>query len=468
MKERIKSVVLIVLVFLNLILGSQVLSTKKLWSGDGHNFFISLSNFKISDIFGGKKTEDTVPKESQLDAPELIIVNTGDQTTRRSLNLSSDDFDSLTKLAAPFLNDAFSGKNTFENSSTEDFYTALTAKSLYLRYPTEYDSALFSYLLGVGDTSVSEQFSLIRNIVISTSGYIYIEDAETRSIARYKTTLDTEELEIAIDRLAESIPENSPVINYAFDLGFDKAFATQKTILSPMIPIYSDGFLVETVISDNPLVSDGKLNEERISEILPLFDMNPNALRRYTEVDGTIVFVENDAILKISETGLLEYKANTDNLGVIISKNPASKFGTVAPIVSFVDKVNTASGSTATVKLSSKLSSQELDSESFNVSLDYMANGIPIIFMSKDSAVNITVTNGKITSYKQQLMHFKGTGKNISVDTYITALDEAIVKYQNQINGIEISGMDIAYFHSGTNGELLPDWNVSIKEIVID
>ncbi len=469
MKEKFKSFVLIVLVILNLILGSQVLSTKKLWSDDGYNFFISLSNFKLSDIWDRitNSFKNNTLNESHLDAPELIIVNTGDQTTRRSFNASDDEFMNLSEISSAFLNDAFSGKKQYDKVSTDEFYTALTAKSVYLRYPTEYDSSLFSYLLGTGDTAVADQISSIRNIVISTNGYIYIEDSESRDIFRYKSLLDTENLTLAIDECAENITGNAPVINYAFDLGFDKAFATQKTVLSPMIPIYSESFSVETVYSENPLKSSGGINEATVSEILPLFGMNPNSLRRYTEVDGTLVFVENSSTLKISESGYLEYKATTKEDGVSLRKNTSSKYDIVASLGSFVDNINLASGSNATIKISSKLTAKELDSGIFSVSLDYIVNGIPVVFKSNDVAISMTVTDGRITEYRQHLMEFKKSGENSEVQNYITALDEAIVKFENQINGIEISGMDIAYETDGTFGELFPEWNVSIKEIVI-
>lgn len=53
------------------------------------------------------------------------------------------------------------------------------------------------------------------------------------------------------------------------------------------------------------------------------------------------------------------------------------------------------------------------------------------------------------------------------MSNYINALDEAIARYQNQLNEIEISTMEVVYYDDCTDGEKLPAWDVGVKEIVI-
>ena len=470
MKERIKSVVLVVLVITNLILGSQVLSTKKLWSGDGYNFFVNMSNIPISIYRSIKqRISGKTPTETRLESPELIIINTGYQTSRHTLRSADDDFAPLLEIANAFLTDAFSRPQDFVSVPSDYFRTALTAKSVYLRYPTDYDSSLFAYLLGAGARDFSQSFSQLRNIVISADGYVYIEDSLSGTVYRIRTTESTDELNSVINLHITNDDTYAPVINYAFDLGFDKAFETQKTVLSPMIPIYSEGFERETVTAKQILVSqNGNIAETAISAILPHFSMNPNGLRRYTEVDGTIVFVENNSLLKISNDGYIEYQAKDE--GIQLSKGTAvSVHESVAAIASFVDKINRAAGSDSTMQLTSKLTASELSGNTITITLDYLANGSLVRLSDANShSVTVTVTNGRITSYRHLMRSFETNAEMVSVDDYIYALDNAIARFENQINEIEISGLEIVYEYDGSQSELIPEWHVSVKEIVIN
>lgn len=466
MKETIKSIVLVVLVITNLILGSQVLSTQKLWSDDGYNFFVNMENSPLSSFFGklfsfGKKSESL----THFETPEQIIVNTGYQTSRRALNSEDEDFKNALTIANEFLISTFAKQQPFTPVTQEEFFSALSARSVFLRYPTDYDASLFSYLLGAGIPDSSLGFSQLRNVVVTPDSYVYVEDSSDKSVYRFYAGVSAQPLVELIERISDA--ENESVINYAYDLGFDKAFSTQKTVLSPTVPIYSDSFDVETVVCDNILLTNqGMPSEQIISQILPQFNMNPNSLRRYTEVDGTVVYVENNAILKVTTDGYIHYQAKDD--GILIS-NLASPtaYDSVAMVAGFVDKVNSAANLDSSMQLSSKLTSQELSADTLTVTLDYVAGGIPVK-LSGENAVAVSIKNGRIVSYKHKLCSFDRSGRYVYVNNYIDALDAEIAKVENQINGIEIDKMDICYYSHGSEGELLPDWFVEVKEIVID
>lgn len=471
MKERIKSFVLVVLVIVNFILGSKVLSTEKLWSGDGYNFFVTGLKNPITDFFRNIKSHfnGSRPIETHLEAPELIIVNTGYQTSRRILVNNDSEFSVILEIASDFLRSAFSDKQQFAVIPKDEFYSALTAKSIYLRYSTEYDAALYSHILGATRTDFSGLFSQLRNIVISSEGYVYVEDSDTGAVYCCYTHNDTLALNEIIDSRSSDEYSDTPVINYAFDLGFDKSFATQKTVLSPMIPIFSDSFEVEAVSVSRPLSSaDSSYNDAAVTAILPLFNMNPNSFRRYTEVDGTVVFVENNATLKISPDGCLSYTANDNG----ISLSPASltpTYDTVTAVADFVDSINRAANSSAIMQLSSKLTSSELSASEYKITLDYTANGRRVKLDSGNSepAVTATISDNRLIAYRHHIRSFAPTGDYSQVENYIFALDDAIANFQNQITDIEISELNIIYEDNFTDTILAPCWNVEVKEIII-
>lgn len=315
----------------------------------------------------------------------------------------------------------------------------------------------------------SQSFTQLRNIVVSADGSVFVEDSPPPASIAAPTGLSTQELNSAIDAHISDDDGQASVINYAFDLGFDKSFGNQKAILSPMIPIYSDELQVETIRAQSPVTaSDDVLNEPFINDILRLFNMKLNVLRRHTEVDGTVVFVENNSILKISPSGIIDYTAKEN--GVLLSKNNyTTQSGAVSAIAGFVDSVNNAVGADAMMQLSSKLTTSELSGTAFTVTLDYLANGLPVSIKNSDfeNAVTVNIDNGRITRYRHILRSYTPTARLSTVSNYINALDEAIARYQNQLNEIEISTMEVVYYDDCTDGEKLPAWDVGVKEIVI-
>ncbi len=470
MKERIKSIVLAALVISNFILGSQVLSTKKLWSDDGYNFFVNFTNNPVSNLIDLIKNKFTgsAPIETHLESPEILIINTGYQTSRLALSRTNEEFTAVLDALNEFLLDAFSSPQKFFQASLDDLHAALTTKSVYMRYPADYDSTLFAYLLGAGSLDYSQVFSQLRDIVVSADGNVWVTDSLTGIVYRCPTAVSTIALSDVIDSHASENEQSSVIINYAFDLGFDTALMTQRTVLSPMIPIYSGDFNINTVTASNPLAGSNNLNAPSVTNLLKLFNMNPNILRRYTEADGTTVFVENNAILKLSPNGTIDYTAKSN--GVQISKsNSSSHYDSISQIAEFVDSINTAVNSESMMQLSSDITAKQLSQDSLVVALDYLANGFSVKLDngSLQNAVIIEIKDGRIINYRQLLRSYSVDENTITIPDYITALDDAISKYENQLNDIEISKIDIAYSDDGSDGEKQPFWNVGVKEIVI-
>ena len=120
-KERIKSGVLIILILSNMVLAGKVLINKKLWPS-GYNFF---SNFTHVS-----KKDDT-STAAHLAAPIKIIVNTGYQSSRFDYNRSDGYFSEICDAAGLSFSQAFSQGTAKTTISADEWYAALTAKSIY-------------------------------------------------------------------------------------------------------------------------------------------------------------------------------------------------------------------------------------------------------------------------------------------------------------------------------------------------
>ncbi len=445
MKERLKSFILVILVAFSLVLAEKILVDEKLWP-TGYNFFSIRTNLKRADH----------SVTDNLTAPERIIVNTGYQSSRFEYLRKSPEFKGIYDVASNVLKNAFQepARNITQVSS-ENWYSALTGKSIYLSYPTSYSAKNFSGLLAVGRTEAT--FKNFSDIVIEENGNVYVNDNGTF----YKIETGAQEISAIIENVLETDIENQSVINYSFDLNFDKEFGSQKTILAPMIPIYSDAVSAEVVYAENPVMKDDEINQRTVNQILSAFSINPNSMWRYTEADGTLVFVENTGILKISTDGILTFTAS--DTGIKLSSGASNTYENVSQVAEFIDTVNLSINQNAEMNVTSALTEDNAQ----NFTFDYNVGGIPVKYQGT-SAVKVTARNGYITEYSQILRRYNPQGNTGFTPLYIEALDNIIAKYQSSMNQINIKKMFPAYIDDLTGGEKLPDWYIEIDNIVAE
>ena len=445
MKERLKSFILVILVAFSLVLAEKILVDEKLWP-TGYNFFSIRTNLKKSDH----------SVTDNLTAPERIIVNTGYQSSRFEYLRKSPEFKGIYDVASKILKTAFEkpARNILEVSS-ENWYSALTGKSIYLSYPTSYSAKNFSGLLATGRTEAT--FKRFSDIVIEENGNVYVNDNGTF----YKIETGAQEISAIIENVLKTNTEDQSVINYSFDLNFDKEFGSQKTILAPMIPIYSDAVWAEVVYAENPVMKDDEINQRTVNQILSAFSINPNSMWRYTEADGTLVFVENTGILKISTDGILTFTAS--DTGIMLSSGASDTYENVSQVAEFIDTVNLSINQNAEMSVTSPLTEDNAQSFTF----DYNVGGIPVKYQGT-SAVKVTVRNGYITEYSQILRRYNPQDAMGFTPLYIEALDNIIAKYQSSMNQINIKKMCPAYIDDLTSGEKTPDWYIEIDNVVAE
>lgn len=444
-KERIKSVILVMLVIFTFVLAERILVDKKLWPL-GYNFF----NFGFFE-------KDNSSVSADLTTPERIIVNTGYQSSRYEYLSNSAEFKEIYSESSNILKTAFSKPaREISEISSESWYSALTGKSVYICYPTTFSAQNFAGLMGIRRTEAP--FKGFSDIVIDENGTLYVNDDDSF----YKIETSSGNMADIIENSLEKDIENQSVIDYSFDLNFDKEFGSQKTILSPMIPIYSGSVEADVIVAENPLLKDGILNQKAISSILSAFSINPNSMWRYTEADGTLVFVENTGVLKISTDGILTFTAS--DMGISLSnQGPSTAYETLSEVTRFINTVNTSIDQQAQMSLTSPLTQTGAHKFTF----DYTICGIPVKYSGKN-AVSVTAINGYITEYSQVLRCYTPSGYKEFSPLYIEALDNIIAKYQDSMNQINIKKMSPAYIDNLENGEKIPDWYIEIDNVVAE
>ncbi len=467
-KERLKSITLICLIILNFVLGSFIVTDKKLWPS-GYNFFISLENsMPVQFINGLKKRFAGAPAAiTHLAVPETIIINTGYQTSRFAVGADEPLFTEITEACNKILSGAFSDSGSIIRVNRNEWYSALMSKSIYLQYPADCESALFAQFLGVKKTEITNSVHSFSKLVVSTDDQaaVYAEDSQSGVCYRIPTRYAPDSLlKLIADYQAGSKASStsSSILNYSFDLKFDQPASGQKAVIEPMIPIYSNPRTAVILSAENPLkTQSGDLDETVMEHILNVFDMNPGTVRHYIETGGTIVFVENNAVLKLHTNGLLDYRAKGG--GIRLSKD-ATAYSIHSEIADMADAVTNAVSSERNLYVSSPLYES-----STTITFDYLAGGLPVILNTGGikHAVEAEIENGYLLSYRQLLRRYVPTGQTVQTPAYITALDSAIDMYSASMNEIIIEKMYLGYMDDGTNTTKYADWTVAVKSLVI-
>lgn len=466
-KESLKTVFLIFLVICNLILGCKIWLQKKLWP-DGYNFFYNIKNFPIMNIISGRNS--SLYNKSHIALPDKIIINTGYQTTRFFLNASHEQFENANNIAYEALSLAFSADvKDISEITEEEWYQTLTSRSIYLSYDINYSSDIMTGFFGVYNSRIREFADIISDAAIASddmgNSFVIFKSEDKY----YKVSIpdfDSAELDKLIlyfqDKFDENDTASSTIINYSFDLRFNVASETQRVIIAPMVPIFNNSVKYNAVSSKNPITDeDDPHNSKVIRDLLSIFKINPNTMRRYTEADGTVVFVENDIIFKISPEGYLTYTSKNPQKGVLHTEDN-SLYNTVCKVAEFMDKINEASNSDTGLYISSDLTDMNLS----KITFDYIVNGIPVTINNENinHAVEVFTENGYITEYRQILRNYENTPAIINMPSYISAVDSVSEKNETDKYTL-VEKMYVSYFDDLSIGEKRADWRLITSEL---
>ncbi len=464
-KEHIKSIILFMLVVCNLFLGSKIL-TKKLWP-DGYNFFVSIRKTDLynsfAKIFHGSSVYDG--SKSHISVPEGIIVNTGYQTTRFPLKTSHENFGSIYSVCSDILKNALSmPQKSWSYTSADEWYSQLSGKSVYMSYSSRFTSSLFAEFAGCKNSEISTLIENIDNVVI-TSGvkpavYLQYDDV----YVKHELESSVNDLDEIINHFQQSFDEtdaNSAIINYSFELLFDKALENQYAVIGSMVPIYSTPIECSVINADNPIQKNNTaINANVVDRILALFEINANSVRRYTETGGTMVFVENNGTLKIHSNGLIEYNASDGAQGLNLTDS-MNTYDNICAAADFMDSINASASATTDMTITSYVAPYGGVSGSADMYFDYSVDGIPVRLDSTElgHAVHIKIENGYLKEYRHLLRTYDITSDIQQVPIYIEELDKLISENPSETHTY-IEKMYICYKDDIVQGQKLAGWQL--------
>jgi len=450
--ERLKSILLVLLVISSIVLTVNKWFNEKLWP-EGYNFFSD-----VKKHFTQERTDTSSfdPVEEILKPAKIIINNSGNHVLYTK---SSDEYNNIfseIKSALKLL--AKSGSAIV--SDDVEWNENLKRKSCYFSYPVEYDSGYFFYQLShkyYGDVNSVCEFILAKDSRVSTVFYMYVRDASSGVVYKYRLTYESDVLEYFIDN-AVSVSDGTDY--YSFELNFD---SEDENSVEEHIIIDSDVLInisQKQILSirEQNLFKDVASNPQLYDAILHSFGYNTSTIRRYTEPDNSMVFVENYGTLKLHTAGIIDYKSLNSAQGV--SLNGDSVYECINSCITFVNDVTDVLGLSDVLYYEISSDIKDAKSKSFILNFDYYINDCKIVFSddihSLNHAITVEVADGKIISYKQNCKDFFTMPYPITYPSAIDAIDRLQAKAGSYTG--KISDLFMAYTYDMSKSLWNPQW----------
>lgn len=460
-KESFKTIILVLLVFSSIILTVNKWFSEKLWP-DGYNFFSNLANFFSSEDEPDNKTY-YLSKEN-ISNPAKIIINS---TELRSIyKHTSSEYNSVLSATKDILKKGL-GSSTFAESDTETWKAALKGVSAYISYPVAYDTKTFSAIMDTPITdfgiSTMQEFIIVAGDNITGKPHLLIKDASDDSkITDITLATDSVKFDKFIAKYAVNSAGENP---YSFELNFDKSNDTieQKIIIEPQVVLSIGQASLPTATSIN-YFENISANRSLYNSFLKAFGYNTTNLRKNVNIDNSIVFAENYSSIVMHPDGYMEYRSLDNTKGISLgSANAPTFYSTFIDCIEFVNNVWDIACSDLNMDIN--LSSVSIDNAgSFRLTIDYYANGMEVVtgLPKTDShdklnhAIEITVENSKIVSYKQNVRGYSINSDISECGSAIGALD--ILMANDSIKSDTITDLYIAYNQSPNSDMCLPSW----------
>ncbi len=450
--ERLKSILLVLLVISSIVLTVNKWFNEKLWP-DGYNFFSDIKNYFTSASSSNKSSLSFDPVEEVLKPAKIIINNSGNHILYTK---SSFEYNSLFEQIKSALELLSSSKESSEVDINE-WNDALKRKSCYFSYPVEYDVGYFSYQLSgdaqIPDVTTVREFVLTSDTRISKVTYIYIKDETTGKIFKYRLDFESSEINNMIERATEA---SGGTDYYSFELNFDKE---DKTGIEQHIVIDPD-VLINISQTQIPKISEYNLflgistRPDIYNSILQIFGYNTSTIRRYTEHDNSLVFVENYGTLKLHTNALLEYKSLNTTQGVSLLGE--TTYECINSCISFVNTINQSLGLPEGMYYEISSDIKDIKSKSFTLNFDYYINDRMIIPSENTHSISVEVKSGKIVSYSQICKAFYSLSELDGCPSAIEAID--MLESQSDFKAEKISDLFTAYSYDQRLKVWKPMW----------
>lgn len=463
-KERIKTLLLTVLVLSSIVFSGQIWFDKKLWP-DGYDFFsVYEGTFieKIGRLFYKEPAPLTINETGALDSvfsPKTIYLTYADG--RLSFNTTQEEGKEITSVFNNIIKTALSS-NTYIEITESEWQSQLSARSIYADYSVPISFRAFGQFLDLSNVSITGMTSFDQVVIVPdefsvNTVPVLFRDRESKKQIKILTTMDKSMVSEILSNHEMDVKLN---LSYAFDMNLDtriegEGMEHQKVIFDSYILLPLDPIRMN-VIENKPVDLQ---NNETLDNVLKVFEYNPHTVKRFTETNDSILFVDTDSTLRIRKDGYLEYKASDSSKGLKIG-NDRELTTAVVGSAQLIDNLLGCFPMNESTKLfiNSPLNDDN-EQSTYTFHFDYLFNGTPIV--SDGHAATVEVSGGNIISLKVYIKNYEEIEEG-SFSNAQDAIDRLYLQYASEYSEVYIQEFYPGYRDNGGAIEL--SWQAVIAD----
>ncbi len=436
MKEKFKTVLLILLFALSIVL------TKQLWIEVPTKVFSWLN----------KPAESFSSSYLLIDmiAPNKYLLNFDSE---KHMLFYDESIYELWTDARGSLNKILGSKNIEIKAVTgDDLYNYNAKKSISFSFPEKLNTNILAKALDV--ETPNEITEAIREI---NSIYIYLGSEEPffvfsngdNHIRVEDEDIDTEKIKTQFLEIEEKErSKDNP--NYYYSMR--QTMGTEKDIYIP----YKVEDNLARIFVENEIETLNERDKEKLAE--KFFDKNIDYIREIVENNGSNIYIVDQKILKLNANGSLEYFHVIPEQ--VKKRNLYESMNTAADFIS--KNIGLAKGM---IKLADVEEIEEDGSQGYKFNFRYRIKGIPVILGNKEVVdfIEVEVFNDHIKSYKQFIR------QSMNNTDKILGFDEDLNLNRNMLTSFQVIDMNYDIFleeYRGDNSseEITTDQILSIIE----
>lgn len=396
MKEKIKSIILFLLV------GLSISMTSRLWLQSADRVIEAVSKNDQNKMENMKH----YPLVDMI-SPNKYLLNFG---LKNHTMLYDDSKHKMWKNGSEPLNSLFSRKDVYlKEISHEEYLGYLQDRSLVYNFSEKINSYILAKALDVEKPNV-----IVDTMPKIDKIYVYLGQGDpffvlSEGDVNLKVELDninTKELILEIDRIEKKG-------NYPYYYSMRETLDMDNDIFIPLEVNYS----LPQVFVENKVK---KLTEQQRNDLAQRFlNKNIDYIKEIVESNNSSIYIYNQEVLKLNSNGVIEYFNPIDE--VIRERNLFQSLNTAANFLSEKSKLKEG------MYLANIEEIQQDSSYGYRFIIRYRVRGIPVILGNHDIGeyVKIEVFNNHVRSYYHYLREdtSKFVGSFIDNDEMMSAFD---------------------------------------------
>ncbi len=459
LRERLKTSAIIILI------ANLIYMTSYLWFfNQNHSLSDEMVRYvrgiPIVEKFFPVKQEYSISKDN-LSKPRKFLINDGSLwMAYYNTDIGFSPIEQRTKkILTSFLEGDVTASKKIDYATWE---AGLESLSIYVEYPVAFSPDMFSHIMGTDKAEVLNDINTFRELIIipsssDTNVCILIKDAQDDNLI-YAYILDD----------SQTLPSSDLSVYTSNDGYYEPVFSTglklgenSKVTLSPLV-LFSDSQPSTEVLEARNLITKASK-----SRLLENFSFNTVAVAPYEDTFGAQNYIANYASAKIYPDSVFEYNAIEADKGIILDES-GDAYSVLNASIDFAEKTwDTVSGEPLSILVTSDLSGYD-SSKPYTFKFDYYESGRPIEVSLPENyghsamkcAIEMTVSNGRLISYKQYMRSYKSVSEITVPDTFVTALDNFVHRIDTDPNSAPtvIDDIYIGYIDSGAENNIRATW----------